>query len=146
VLNLIETTYETNGKYFGGSESKSLAKAWRAGWLNQASDFANSSQDALNKRSFGERLMMFGFAGAASMIAGAGEEKIKKINNSYLRGATRGLRQIASGYFDYHMQQTAHSTFKNNPEYMPWKYKYRYTKLSITGYKALFYGLNINKP
>ena len=53
------------------------------------------------------------------------------------------LIQAVAGYFDYHMQQTIHSSFNNNPNYMPWQYQYRGTKLSVAGYKSLFYGLKL---
>jgi RHS repeat-associated protein len=138
-----------DGSYFGGS--KLTAKAWRAGWLNQASDFAHSSQGAFESRSFMDRVMMFGAAGASSWIGGVGQDGIDAMENRYGKFGVQLSRQIGAGYFDYHMQQTIHSTFSNNPYYMPWRYNsdtnkispYSSTKLSIQGYKSLFYGLKL---
>jgi hypothetical protein len=51
------------------------------------------------------------------------------------------IKILAYGYADYHMQQVVHSMYRDDNKYMPWQYKYRNTKFAITGYKALFYGL-----
>jgi len=131
-----------NDEFLG--ERKTNAKAWRAAWHNQASDFAHSSKESFKKRSPLERAMMFGVAFAASHMGGEGEKDIKGIKNNFTRGIVGGLRQASSGYFEYHMQQTIHSIYSNNPSYLPWQYQYRGTKLSAAGYKALFYGLKIS--
>jgi RHS repeat-associated protein len=134
--------YGADGNYFGGN--KMVAKAWRAGWTNQASDFAHSSKDAFNGRSFTERFFMFGFAAGTSMIGSAGEDIIngpKLRSQPFKRAVLKGSRQLAYGYADYHMQQVVHSMYRDDNKYMPWQYKYRNTKFAITGYKALFYGL-----
>lgn len=131
-----------NDEFLG--ERKANAKAWRAGWLNQASDFAHSSKESFKKRSLPERAMMFGVAFAASHIGGEGEKDIKGIKDSFTRGIVGGLRQASAGYFEYHMQQIVHYNFSGNPNYLPWQYQYRGTKLSAAGYKALFYGLKIS--
>jgi hypothetical protein len=130
-------------KYFGGS--KETAKAWRAGWLNQASDFAHSSEESFKKRGLMERAMMFGVAAAASITGGAEEERIKDIKNNFNRGILGGLRQAAAGYLEYDLQQRVHFMFsgEGDKSYLPWQYKYKGIKLSAAGYKALFYGLKI---
>jgi len=132
-----------DGGYFLGS--KANAKAWRAGWLNQASDFAHSSKESFNKRSLPERAMMFGVAFAASHMGGMEEDAISELKHKsmFAYGVSRGIRQALAGYFEYHMQQTIHSIYSNNPSYLPWQYQYRGTKLSAAGYKALFYGLKL---
>ena len=113
----VEYMRMANGSYFGGS--KATAKAWRAGWLNQASDFAHSSQEAFQSRSFMERVMMFGGAGASNLIGGS-----------------------LSRYSDYFIQQTIHSTFSNDPSYLPLNYEYSNRKLFIQVTKNLFYNLS----
>lgn len=128
-----------DGSYFGGSET--AAKAWRAGWLNQASDFAHSSQEAFQNRSLMERVMMFGVAGTSYLIGGVGKDGIENMENSYGKFGVQFARQAVAGYYEYHMQQIVHSVSINNLNYLPWQYKYRGIKLSVAGYKSLFYGL-----
>jgi hypothetical protein len=133
-----------DGGYFLGS--KANAKAWRAAWLNQASDFAHSSKESFNKRSLFERAMMFGVAFAASHLGGMEEDAISKLKykSKFGYGVSKVLRQAMAGYFEYHMQQIVHYNYSDgNPNYLPWQYKYRGTKLSAAGYKALFYGLKL---
>ena len=108
-----------NGKYFGGS--KTTAKVWRYGWLNQASDFAHSNEETFKSRTLGERLLMFGAAGTSSLI-----------------------KRVGGRYFDYYMQQTIHATYNNNPDYLPWVYEKSNQKLFIQHYKYLFSNLKIN--
>lgn len=129
-------------KYFGGS--KETAKAWRAGWLNQASDFAHSSEESFKKRNLRERALMFVVAAAASLAGGAEEESISKLKerSNLMYGTVNVIRQAAAGYLEYDMQQRVHFMFSGDGDksYLPWQYKYRGIKLSAAGYKALFYG------
>lgn len=128
-------------KYFGGS--KETAKAWRAGWLNQASDFAHSSEESFKKRNLRERALMFVVAASASEMGSEGEKLITGIEGNAMFGLAKGFIYAASGYYQYHMQQIVHHNFSKDSSYLPWNYKYRSTKLSVAGYKALFYGLSL---
>ena len=127
--------------YIGGS--KTTAKALRAGWLNQASDFAHSSKESFKKRSFVERALMFSVSFAASHVGEVKEESIMRLKSKISYGAARGIRQAAAGYFQYDMQQKVHFQFSGDSSDLPWQYKYRGIKLSAVGYKALFYGLKL---
>lgn len=114
-----------DGNYLGGyKDYKGISKAWRAGWINQASDFAYSSQDAFNNRSIGERILMFAGAGASATI---GETFGPTFGNSS----------------DFLVQQTIQATFRNNPQYLPFIYEKTGEKLFITNFKNLFYNLNL---
>ena len=130
--------------YIGGS--KTTAKALRAGWLNQASDFAHSSKESFKKRSFVERALMFSVSFAASHIGEVKQESIDKLKlqgKTLYGSAASGIRQAAAGYFEYDMQQKVHFQFSGDSSDLPWQYKYRGIKLSAVGYKALFYGLKL---
>ena len=128
-----------DGSYFGGS--KASAKAWRAGWLNQASDFAHSSQETFNNRSLGERMMMFGAAGGSSIIGGAFDESIDNMRRGIGKSSAKFGMALAGGSSDYLLQQTIHGSINHNSNYYPFNYQYGWKKTSIFSYKSLFYSL-----
>ena len=131
-----------DGSYFGGS--KITAKAWRAGWINQASDFAYSSPEAFMSRNFTERVLMFAGAAGSEAFAGGWDDLIKYDIKKWgwKAFATFGTRS-ASGGMDYWLQQSIHHAFNNDPKYLPWQYKYGWKKASMAGIKAIFYGLAV---
>jgi RHS repeat-associated protein len=132
-----------NDKYLGGyKEWKGLSKAWRAGWLNQASDFAHSSEYAFNSRSLGERVLMFGFAGGSSLIGGALDAKIDDMKKGLGKASAKFGMTFFGGGSDYLFQQTIHYSYSNNPDYRPFHYNFGWKKTSIFSYKSLFYALS----
>lgn len=128
--------------YFGGS--KDIAKAWRAGWINYASDFAYSSEYDFNKKSFLQRTMMFGFAGASSMMGTFFDAEIKGFvdaNVELKKGFSYFGTRFISGSADYYMQQSIQVMFTNDLSKSAFNYKYRGRKMGIVSFKALHYGL-----
>ena len=125
-----------NPDWYGG------AKAWRQGWLNLASDFAHSSQDAFNNRSLGERMLMFGFAGGSSLIGGVFDGRIKNMKDGFGKGLSIFGMKLLEGGSDYLFQQTIHYSYSFNKDYRPFHYHYGWKKTSIFSYKSLFYALS----
>lgn len=129
----------SNGDYIGGS--KVTAKAWRAGWINQASDFAYSSQDAFNNRNIRERILMFGAAGGSSIIGGLFEDKTIEMKSKFWKGVSKYGMKIAEGGSDYLLQQTIQGSINHNSGYFPFNYDGGWNKTLIFSYKSLFYSL-----
>jgi hypothetical protein len=134
--------YKADGKtYFGGSYE--IAKAWRAGWYNVASDWAHTSEykwkSRENKVGIAAYTWVGGFAGG--LISAQGMNKNFNLAKPSLETSQFKLFSQAfavnwaAGATEYFLQ-----SWGNGSGYTPWGYNYLGTKASIWTFKSIMYG------